>query len=115
MRTVTHREWRCARSCAAALLIGGALVLLPGQVAGQEVAGDVMIPPPREMVSSTAAASGLGTGDATAGAETMAEYRAALESVVEQVRAGTMGEGDTRKQLGDVVVSLLVRAGVLTF
>ena len=98
---------------AAAALIGGVTVLLPGRIAGQEVAGDVMIPPPRVLVTSTGPASGLGRGEATDGIVAMDEYRAAIEGVVARARAGTMGEGEAREQLGDVMVSLLVKAGVL--
>ena len=74
-----------------------------------------MMPPPREMVSGMPKASGLGPGDATLGVRTMAAYRTPLESVVAEVRAGTMGESDARIELGDVLVSLLVKGGVLVF
>ena len=108
------------RACALLLAVGGALVVTPGGVAGQGqevggVAGDVMIPPPRELATSTPAASGLGPGGATAGLMTMAAYRAAVENVVAQVRARVMTEREARTQLGDFTVSLLVRAGVVSF
>ncbi len=112
MRALTLRVR--PRPYAAVGLIAGALVL-PGRAAGQEVAGDVMIPPPREMVTSTVAASGLGGGDATVDVSTMDAHRAAIQGVLTQVRAGTMGESEAREQLGDFVVSLLIRSGVLSF
>ena len=64
------------RACALLLAVGGAMVVAPGGVAGQGqeiggVAGDVMIPPPRELATSTRAASGLGPGEATAGRKTL--------------------------------------------
>ena len=103
------------RACVLLLVIGGAVLVAPGGMAGQEVAGDVMIPPPRELATSTPAASGLGTGSGTAGLETMAAYRTAVENVVAQVRSGTVSESQAREQLGDVIVSLLIKAGVVSF
>ena len=97
------------------LVIGGAVIAAPGGVVGQEVAGDVMIPPPRELATSTSAASGLGMGRGTSGLETMAAYRTAVENVVAQVRSGTMSESEAREQVGDVIVSLLIKAGVMSF
>ena len=101
------------RVCALILVVGGGLLAGAGAVAGQEVAGDVMIPPPRELATSTRAASGLGPGDGTVGVESMAAYRSALEDVVAQVRSGSMSEAQAREQLGDFTVSLLVKAEVV--
>ena len=108
------------RACVLLLVIGGAVVLAPGSAAGQGqevggVAGDVMIPPPRELATSTPVASGLGMGRGTSGLETLAAYRAAVENVVAQVRSGTMRESEAREQVGEVIVSLLMKAGVVSF
>ena len=45
----------------------------------------------------------------------MAAYRTAVENVVAQVRSGTVSESQAREQLGDVIVSLLIKAGVVSF
>lgn len=109
VRVMTTRAWVLL------LAVGAAMLVAPDGAVGQEVAGDVMIPPPRELATSTPAAGGLGAGVATLGVETMAAYRAAFEDVVAQVRSGAMSERETRAQLGDFTVSLLMKAGVVSF
>ena len=103
------------KACTLIPVVAGAFLITSGRVAGQEVAGDVMIPPPRELAVSTSAASGLRPGQGTAGVETMAAYRAAVERVVSQVQSGSMSEAEAREQLGDFTVSLLIKAGVVSF
>lgn len=87
----------------------------PTESSGQEVNGDVKIPAPRAVAVMTPAASGLGGGTATSGAASPEGYEAAIRGTIAAVRSGAVGEAEARAQLGDFTVSLLVRAGVISF
>ena len=89
------------------------VILGPTRLAGQEVAGDVMMPPARELVSS--AGVSRGPEDGATGSETMVEFRAAIATVLAGVRTGTMSEREARARLGDIIVSLLVKRRALVF
>ena len=96
-------------------VVGSCLLFPPLPARGQEVSGDVKIPPPREVVIFTPAASGRGDGEATARVTTRDAYQAAINTTVTQVLSGSIGEAEARAQLGDFTVSLLVKAGVISF
>ena len=103
------------RSAVAMSMVGSALLISSGGLLGQEVNSDVKIPPPREIVTSAPAATGFGGGQATAGAATLQALQAAIQTTVAQVQTGSIGENQVRAQLGNFTVSLLVKAGVLSF
>ena len=89
------------------------VILGPTSLAGQEVGGDVMMPPPRELGSSAGVSRGPEEG--ATDPETMVEFRAAIATVLAGVRTGTMSEREARDRLGDVIVSLLVKRRALVF
>lgn len=96
-------------------VVGSCLLSPPPQAHGQEVSGDVKIPPLREVVIATPAASGRGGGEATATVTTREAYQAAIRTTVSRVLSGSIDEAEARAQLGDFTVSLLVKAGVISF
>ena len=95
------------------LAVAGMIVVVaPIGLAGQEVGGDVMIPPPRELVGSAMA---RGPEAGSTGPATPAEFRAVIETVMAGVREGTVTESEARKRLGNVIVSLLIKRNALVF
>jgi len=91
---------------------GGGILLASGWLVGQEVGGDVTIPPPWEMVSSAGVARPLGV---QIGPTTVTQFRATVSAVLTGVREGTLTEREARERLGDVIVSLLVKRRSLVF
>ena len=93
------------------LIMAWALVAPTEPLRGQEVNSDVMIPPPRELVTGTPAISGLFIG-------TEALFTSEGEQfgdAVARASQGRLSEGETRDELGDFMTSLLVRGGIVAF
>ncbi len=93
------------------MVTAGSLLVFTNPLRGQEVASDVKIPPPREIVAGAPAVSGLFSGPASL----PAAPGQAFQGVVAQAALGTLSELETREQLGDFMASLLVRAGIIAF
>ena len=106
---------RGATAWLGAFLVLAAMIVTLGAtgLAGQEVGGDVMMPLPRELVSSAGVSPD--PEDGAAGPEAVVEFHAAIATVLAGVRTGTMNEREARDRLGDVIVSLLVKRRALAF
>lgn len=89
------------------MITAWSLLALTGPVRGQEVNSDVKIPPPREIVAGVMGASGLFSGAVS--------FLVVPDQVFQGVVSGTVGERETRDELGDFMASLLVRAGIISF
>lgn len=89
------------------------LLVLAGHGNAQEVASDIKIPPPREMVTNTPAIGGIATGPTsafgTAGAGQV------FQGVASQAALGLLSESETRNSLGPFMTSPLIREGVVSF
>ncbi len=89
------------------------ILVLAGQVNAQEVASDVKIPPPREMVTGTLAVGGINTGPtSTFGVAGLGQV---FQGAASQAASGVLSEDETRDRLGHFMTSLLVREGIITF
>ena len=89
------------------------LLVLAGHATAQEVASDVKIPPPREMVISASAIGGIATGPtSTFGVAGLAQV---FQGAASQAALGLLSEDETRSSLCQFMTSLLVREGVVTF
>ncbi len=92
-------------------MIFASVLTVAGELSAQEVNSDVKIPPPREVVISSPGVTGLlGAQNVTGIVPGLA-----LQAAVAQSNAGTMTEIQARGQMGDFMVSLLMKAGVITF
>ena len=92
-------------------MIFASVLTVAGELSAQEVNSDVKIPPPREVVISSPGVTGLLGGQNG----TDVVLGQALQAAVAQSNAGTMTEIRARGQMGDFMVSLLMKAGVITF
>ncbi len=92
-------------------MIFASVLIVVGELSAQEVNSDVKIPPPREVVISAPGVTGLLGGQNG----TDAVLGQAFQAGVAQSNAGMMTEVQARGQMGDFMVSLLVKAGVITF
>ena len=89
------------------------LLVWAGQVGAQEVASDVKIPPPREIVAGTLAVGGMDTDPTfTFGVAGLGQV---FQGAASQAASGVLSEEETRDRLGHFMTSLLVREGIITF
>lgn len=93
------------------LMIFASALIVVGELSAQEVNSDVKIPPPREVVISAPGVTGLLGGQNGTGLVSGQAFQAA----VAQSNAGTITEIQARGQMGDFMISLLMKAGVITF
>ena len=91
-------------------MISCSLVIIAGGLNAQEVNSDVKVPPPREVVIS-APRVGLFGGQGGTDVATGQAFQATLTPT----SAGTMTRGEARGQVGDFMVSLLMKAGLVSF
>ena len=89
------------------------LLVWAGQVSAQEVAGDIKIPPPRELVTATPAVGGIHTGPTSTFG--VAGLGPVFQGAASQAALGALSEKETRDRLGHFMTSLLVREGIITF
>ncbi len=92
-------------------VIFASVLIVAGELSAQEVNSDVKIPPPREVVISAPGVTGLLGGQNGTGIV----LSQAFQATVVQSNSGTMTEVQARGQMGDFMVSLLMKAGVITF
>jgi hypothetical protein len=89
------------------------LLGLAGPVNALEVASDIKIPPPSEMVIGAPAVGGIATGPAsTFGVAGLGQV---FQGAASQAALGLLTEAEARSSLGPFMTSLLVREGVVTF
>ena len=91
-------------------MISCSLLIITGELNAQEVNSDVKIPPPREVVISAPRVGvfgGQGGTDLAIGQ--------AFQATLTPTNAGTMTQGQARGQIGDFMVSLLMKAGMVSF
>ena len=92
-------------------VISWSLLIAVGDLNAQEVNSDVKIPPPREVVINAPTVGGLfanQSGPATVTGQ-------ALQATATQAGSGTLTEDQAREQIGDFMVSLLMKAGSVSF
>ena len=87
------------------------LLIVVGELNAQEVNSDVKIPPPREVVINAPTVGGLFAGQGGPASIT----GQALQATATQASSGTLTEDQAREQIGDFMVSLLMKAGVVSF
>ena len=91
-------------------MISCSLLIITSELNAQEVNSDVKIPPPREVVISAPRVGvfgGQGGTDLAIGQ--------AFQATLTPTNAGTMTQGQARGQIGDFMVSLLMKAGMVSF
>ena len=93
------------------VVAAGSLLAFNGPVSGQEVNSDVSMPPPRELVGSTPAINGLFVGPDSLFWSEDQVFRGSLA----RASVGILDETQTRRELGNFMASLMVRAGIVAF
>ena len=93
------------------LIVTGFLLAFTRPLRSQEVNSDVNIPPPRELVSGAPAVNGLFVGPDSLFRSPDQVFRGAAG----EAAAGILNETDTRRELGQFMTSLMVRAGIVAF